>query len=494
MRPPTRLAREAGQVLPIAALFMFALLLFAALAVDVTSVLSAERFYTTTADASALAGAQDLQKGTTKVITNTERTRARTHAMDVLWRELGADFKPVVGACAPDSDITECALPGTPYLVSVVTPAPHCVRCDVNRALKVTVRNPTYDLSFANLVGQGSWNVESSAVAALEFKGNYALIALKPVDSNFQDGVRGNGSGTVIKVDGGDIGTNTNAELNSATFDIAPGYDIHYLDDSVGMQWGPPPPGVLNQSEIPDPQPPAPSFDGADTWDAQADGVVACPDEVIALDTVPDDVVCYAPGIYRKIKNNDRFEVGNSDKTYLLPGAFKFEGGMDVGGWLYGGLVANQPGVILYIPSDEELDANNAEAMVLNTAATAPQDWSDPPADMVNDKGLMVTIYSPRIEACFNGTIPIECPKEEDKNEPDIKLAGQSELSIKGVVYTPTKAIGIRGGSGTNAIDGQIIGWTQEWSGGSTLNLTYPDSDGIGLLRLDAACTGAEAC
>ena len=160
MRTRTTSGSEAGQVLPITALFMFVLLLFAALAVDVSGVLATERFYTTTADAAALAGAQDLQQGKKRTVTSAERTKARSHAMDVLWSELGATSKPTTGACSPDLDIAECSLPGTPYLVSVTTPAPQCVNCDPNRAVQVTIRNPAYDLSFANLVGQGSWNVE----------------------------------------------------------------------------------------------------------------------------------------------------------------------------------------------------------------------------------------------------------------------------------------------------------------------------------------------
>jgi len=80
---------ERGQVLPITALFMTALLLSAALAVDVSSVLSAERSYTAIADAAALAGGQDLQQAKSRLITDTERGRARTHAMAVLVDRLG---------------------------------------------------------------------------------------------------------------------------------------------------------------------------------------------------------------------------------------------------------------------------------------------------------------------------------------------------------------------------------------------------------------------
>jgi Flp pilus assembly protein TadG len=76
------------------AIFMSVLLLTAALAIDVTSVLSAERFYTTTAEAAALAGSQDLQQVKSRLITDAERERERGHALDVLVSQLGAAARP----------------------------------------------------------------------------------------------------------------------------------------------------------------------------------------------------------------------------------------------------------------------------------------------------------------------------------------------------------------------------------------------------------------
>ena len=123
---------ETGQVLPLTAIFMTALLLFAALAIDVTAVLSAERFYITTADAAALAGGQDLQKAKTRLIEDADRTRARGHAMSVLLDRLGATSTPSGERCDTTFDVVDCALPGTPYLVSIQTPSPNCVNCEPN--------------------------------------------------------------------------------------------------------------------------------------------------------------------------------------------------------------------------------------------------------------------------------------------------------------------------------------------------------------------------
>ena len=212
---------ELGQVLPITALFMTTLLLFAALAVDVTSVLSSERFYTTTADAAALAGAQDLQKVNSREVTATERERARSQAMKVLVDELEAS-PPSGATCATAADIIDCPLPGTPYLVSIETPAPHCEECDVEHALRVTIRNPSFELTFARLAGQETWNVESSAVAGLAFPADFALIALKP-QANYDTGIVLNGSGTTLRVSEGDAGTNTHLVESSAEIILSSG-------------------------------------------------------------------------------------------------------------------------------------------------------------------------------------------------------------------------------------------------------------------------------
>ncbi len=53
---------------------------------------------------------------------------------------------------------------------------------------------------------------------------------------------------------------------------------------------------------------------GAPLFADQADGEIACPADVTDLDTVPVDVVCYAPGVYQAKKNNDRFEVSNQGR------------------------------------------------------------------------------------------------------------------------------------------------------------------------------------
>ena len=224
---------ERGQVLPVMAVFMTALMLAAALAVDVTGVLSAERFYTTTAEAAALAGGQDLQQATSRLITDSERSRARSHALEILVNRLGAAARPSGIGCETTLDMVDCPLPGTPFLVSVRTPSPICVTCESERSIQVTIRNPSYGLTFARLAGQDDWNVAASAVASLQFSGKYAVQTLRPphpqpngTDQNRQN-ISIDGSNTWVDVPRGDVGTNTSAYTNSGgRFTLATGYRI----------------------------------------------------------------------------------------------------------------------------------------------------------------------------------------------------------------------------------------------------------------------------
>src|SRR6185369_2205727 len=153
--------RERGHILPLFALFVVVLLGFAALAVDVSGVYAARRFYKSTADAAALAGAQNLQQTGTRVVAAADRIRARQDAMNSLILELGIPGGMPGGACATtaDTDINDidgCVLSGTDFHVSIRAGAYAgqpvaiaCQTCDPARSVQVGLRNGSYPLSFA---------------------------------------------------------------------------------------------------------------------------------------------------------------------------------------------------------------------------------------------------------------------------------------------------------------------------------------------------------
>jgi len=163
MEPNSRGAQ--GQVLPLFALFLIVLMGFAALAIDVSSVLSARRYYRSVADGASLAGAQDMQVPGSRTITGTERTYARQHAMEAVVAQLGipGGFAGLPANCRNTAaDITDaCVLTGTNYHVSVKADPTGiaCQNCDPSRSVQVGLRNAAYPLTFARVLGQSNWNV-----------------------------------------------------------------------------------------------------------------------------------------------------------------------------------------------------------------------------------------------------------------------------------------------------------------------------------------------
>ena len=114
-------------------------------------------------------------------------------------------------------------------------------------------------------------------------------------------------------------------------------------------------------------------------------------------------------------------------------GCLQVEGRLDLNGYLYGGLVDNESGVLLSVPNSQQMDLESAEALVLNTgAASAATDYTGTP--LVTPAGLWLTFYVPRDEACFAGTTPIESNSCSAETNATVKVAGTSAMNIRGVI------------------------------------------------------------
>jgi Flp pilus assembly protein TadG len=384
---------QRGQVLPLFALMIVALFAVAGLAVDISSGYSARQGYRTAADAASLAGAQNLQSGTTRAVSATDRENARRDALRSLVKEFGATG--TTGSCDPLNavvQINDCQLDGTPLRVSVKTPSPTCVTCDKNHAVQVTVSNPTFQLSFARILGIDHWNVASTSVAGLAFAKSYALQTLRPPKANgaifLINDIEIDG-GSVVNVQHGDVGSNANMDYASGVMNIDPDYGMFYFDPfNTGPEWsGPPSPPTQIVETLPalmtDPGyiypamrgfngsstctygPPgidcAPTFTDARTSTCLAPGPdlpctnalqdpLGCGAEATYLKTSPynsfmasqplDKVYCYKPGIYAPDNSSKALSGGSGDVIVLLPGAYYFKapnGGLSINGWLVGG-------------------------------------------------------------------------------------------------------------------------------------------------------------
>jgi hypothetical protein len=530
---------QRGQVLPLFALFLIVLLGFSALAIDVSGALAAKRFYRSAADAASLAGAQDLQQGTTRTVTNTERTRARTHAMERLVSLMGATSTPSTStpACLPDVNIVDCPLPGTGYLVSIKTPSPSCVTCDPNRSVQVTVRNPAYGLSFARIFGQASWNVGSTSVAGLTYGKSYTIVTLRPpkkVGSTFDVKDITLDGGTVVTVSIGDVGSNSNMNYSGtgSLLILNPDYGMYYFDPLSGPLWSPTPDGQKLTELITDPNYQYPSMVGARTWadarESQANTAgspattaaadSACQAEWDKVDkarylavaaTPTTNVYCYEPGIYDGT-NRAQIVSSTGNVALLKPGAYYLKKGLDVSGSLIGGYEPDSPGVALMFDECQNtctFNGNNAVVIALNAGtrfpatygggqpATAAIDWQ---GQLVQTSGpssptppLLMSVLVLKDPACFVPTSPLflEPPACEALKDKTVNIAGTGSLVLQGVQYMPTDNVEISGNSSSDGRIGQIISWTLKYSGGVALNQEGVDQGGPGVLRLDAACT-----
>jgi len=435
--------REGGQILPLFALFVVVLLGFAALAVDVSGVYAAKRFYKSTADAAALAGAQNLQQTGSRTVAATERIRARQDAMNSVTSELGiTGTLPVGCATAADADVTDasCLLPGTAYHVSIRAGtyagqpvAIACQSCDPARSVQVGLRNGTYPLSFAGVLGQSTWNVGVNSVAGLAFGKSFAIQTLKPPEAGGGGGlptVRDIelAGGSVVTVQTGDVGTNANMVYSGggSQLNLTSGYGMYWYDPVNPPFWsGPPsPPAQIVQKLpqlMPDPNYTYPAMSGsrglaaAHTFgdgspssckgpsgagsnpactNAQ-DDPATCGAEwtyllsssyvvpAVAGVTIPatqplNQIYCYNPGIYNITANPNQLSVPGGGVAILMPGAYYFtgsKGGLDISGWLLGGYRPGAAGVAVML--DEcgngcNFQSNSSPGILLNAGSKFP--------------------------------------------------------------------------------------------------------------------------
>jgi hypothetical protein len=437
---------ERGQVLPIFALFLIVLFGFAALAIDVSGALSARRFYRSAADGAALAGAQDLQVVGSRKVTSVERIRARQHAMSHLLTELGISGA-LPPACSngalvptpPDKDVPDtCVLPGTNYHVSIKAgtstgpTAIACQGCDPARSVQVGLRNSNYELSFARLFGQSSWNVGVNSVAGLAFAKSYALMTLRPPKKNgstfLVNDIALNSTNTIVDIHNGDVGSNANMDYagGSAAVNIDDGYGMYYFDPNFAPQWytNPPYPPAQVVQQLPtlmadplynypamrgingsDPCPIglpncAPTFDDARTSlyatlaaVERADVDAACGAELAKVDPsrytfigsyTPDHVYCFNPGVYESGSGarDAKITIGTGQVGILKPGAYYLKSGLDVGGngsRLIGGYESGKPGVALMFDecaSQCIFKGNSADTIALNAGTKFPRGTS----------------------------------------------------------------------------------------------------------------------
>lgn len=529
-----------GQVLVLFALGIFAFVAFAALAVDVTMVYSLQQTEKTAADAAALAGAQDLQiVGSTSIDSNHQISAVQDALANLVGRfnatgtakttATGSNCTPVAGAVVSVSD---CALVGTPYWVTIKTPSPSAVDVEPSRAVQVMVRNHDVPLTFARVFGQHDWDVQKTSVAGIAFGGQYAVITLRPPVSgrtgNIGD-ITIDGTVGSVNARSGDIGMNTGDVLNgrNATVNVSDGFYVRYYGD-YNEQNTPPGPNAYKQLRrlIPDPgywvpTPPSGVATFANDASAQdpdtgASSTCAKAKAKALANGYPAVTICYMPGVY-----NFNLSIGNGDTALLEPGVYWLDNGVQVQGNLFGGYEANSPGVALVIPETPgpSCGGHNASCFIVNAGGAGSANvlalnrGSAYPtgADCSGSTNCATAALMPdgttRVQTSTTPPIPMSVIVAPDPTNPcpvtvpaptcgaiTLNWAGTGGLgtiySIAGVVYAPSDNIKVAGNGDPKGYFGQMIAWTIEYKGNSTLNQYYPGAIPNGALRLDAACSG----
>jgi hypothetical protein len=520
----------------------------AALAVDVAMVYSLQQTERTAADAAALAGAQDLQIAGSRSIDSTHQISAVQDALDNLvgrFRATGTALTTASGSnCTPTAgsvvSVTECALVGTPYWVTIKTPSPSAVDVAPNRAVQVTVRNSDVPLTFARLFGQHDWNVSKTSVAGIAFGGTDA-IAIATLRTPVSGRIGNSGDITIDSNGGevnaikGDIAMNTGDVLNGhgATVQVSDGYYVHYYG-SYNEQSNPPGPYAYLQLPVPIPDPfymvpTAPSGTPTYTTDdtnpltgaQDVSTSAACSNATAQAVTngYPTVSACYKPGVY-----NFTLTIASKGVTDLLePGVYWFNLGLTLKGNLIGGVQANAPGVALVIPQESGPScggassscfimngggSGSANVLALNRGATYTTGGQCGSPTNCATAALMPD--GTKVETNTRDPLPLSVIVAPDPLNPcpvtvpapscsgtTIDWAGAGGgttiLSISGVVYAPSDSVKVTGSGDPKGYLGQMWTWAAKYSGSATLNQYGPGTTPNGSVRLDQACSGGSS-
>lgn len=515
---------ERGQVLPLFALMLVAIMAMAALAFDVSNAYAARRAFRTAADAASLAGALDLQLAGTRVVGSAEWALARLHAEEALEREFGETV-----TCALTGNRSDCTFATLPYQASIITPLSPgppspCATCDPDRSVQVSVGNPSFSLTFARALGLGQWRVAVTAVAGLQHATQYAIFALRPPSAPSIPNVRSirlDGNDTEVFVIRGDVGTNANMTYGGAGAELhlETGYRMDYFDPFNPPLWDiPNPPGNKIGALVLDPaypiptrgvSPPAGVYDTLANCTPIAASIYANPQYAPSVPVsggVPDmsKITCYLPGVYSSGET-----IGNGSLGILEPGLYFFDDELDAQGSVIGGYTAGSEGVALVFPESSgtvfknrtsgggstltQIVALNAGTRYSNPAgqeATAARDYNGAFVQTNTTPARLMTVIVPPDARCpVVFPYPSSCSNSVENQNKAIDLSGGSGLYLAGVQYAPSDNVSIAGNTSTGGYIGQVWAWTLFYTGNSDVNQEGSQSTEPGTIRLDAACT-----
>jgi hypothetical protein len=532
---------KSGQILPLTAMMMVILIGMTAFAIDVSAAYLTERWERSVADASALSGAQSLQRPGTRSLPGAgDYTDARTNAMRVLQAQLGGT--PGGGDCYTSNG---CALSGTPYMVSVQTPSPSCVDCDPRRAVQVSIWQPEFGLTFGRIFGGSTWTVRSTSVAGMVVTPQYGIVTLRPsalrpnsTDANRDDLVVTGGSKVIVG--NADIATNSNAVCSGFAsgseirVDTDAGFDIHHYGAGAAWLSSPgrcvdPPPGFQVTTLVQDPGYTIPQRTPStvtyqEVADGEADSEVCEAQQLLVPNTYRElktnaqindpeavSVTCLRPGVYQKKVVVQDPASGLPNVVLLMPGVYFFDAGMEVSSTLIGGYAPAQPGIALVFKEARNssgipgqfVTKTNTSLVALNFGSSyCPGSIctgqlalpAQGPAGPVQTPGPHPTLLTVMVEPDPNCVVesppPSACRENDNKT---LQLTGGGSIYLAGVQYAPSDNAVLTGGSGQDSDVGTFWAWTLQFNGGTDFSLRSANPQSMGVLRLDRACSPNES-
>ena len=524
----TRRRAGSGQTLVIFALFLVVLLGATAIAVDYGSLLKVRRDYQNVADAAVLSGSVFL----TRPVTLAKQQSARKAAWKSIEDQLGLTLDET--ALAVNDTSIGASINQAGYRMWVSTPplgAAAAYAGDYpgnNRMLFAWIEKDS-GAFFSRILGFDHQNVSAWATAGT-FANRFAVITLR------KNGQATNGNptdldvngGTVLNVYDGDIGGNWGMSVNGVTSRIrmhsstADAYGV-YLAENVptgGNGWTPTqvvdgsaaPVTVQYQAEVPDPAYPAPC--GPDTTsllncltDRTVSGFPPNATTTRVGDTCP----------YNTTTNVDRLPAGrynnitvpNNRCLILDPtfspvagkqnGIFYITGTLDINN---SGLVIGD-GVTIVFARGAGLNMNAGASISLNSGnitnnplaaacrgigpitdcrfggwtaragATAGRtSWSPGSAPSYSipsdpfERGIAAYVCKTAAD-CDTGGAP---------STNIIQMNSGSGIDYRGLIYAPFDNVKVAG-QPTHSDIGQLVSWTAQFTGGSTINQTYDGPD-----------------
>jgi Flp pilus assembly protein TadG len=437
--------REAGVTIIVVALSMVAMLVMAAMVIDLGNARQVARRSQGSVDAAALAGAKDLPLSASNAADPTFENAARATAMGYVVRNVFQTSPPTPPTCAPGVDTCTATVNG--LTITVTTPYSGISGTPPYNLIYVKACETTEQFLSRVVTGSGTRVCREAVARRKNSSGGYGfgLVALEPTECNALQ-FRGD-SDTILSSNGAVMVNSSCTNTSNGALDSS-GSRWDLIANFIGVVGT----ATLNPCE--------PPVDTSCTTTIPTEGISPFDDPLASLpeptDTTPvrsctgdtsvAGVEFFQPGYFSAACNF------NSNKTYVFaPGVYTFANGFSSGG--------------------------NASMMCRNTATAS-----------TCDAGIGgVTFFLKGGTTTMNGTGAVNLPAPRSgtykgvtifqarSNTNTLKINGTNDFEL-GTIYAPSANMEFSGSAGSNEVNvtGMVIGRKVDIGGTFAFNINVP--------------------